>query len=111
MKTVIAKPCMIDFAFRRIGGKHKGRILWYLNEQTVMRFGELRRRLGTITPKMLTQTLRELETDGLIERRVYPEVPPKVEYRLSDTGAELIPFLNHLRIWATKQHAKTLAVQ
>lgn len=111
MEAVVNRPCMIDFAFSRIGGKHKGRILWYLYEQTVMRFGELRRRLGTITPKMLTQTLRELEIDGLIERKVYPQVPPKVEYRLSDTGAELIPFLDHLRIWATKQHAKTVPAQ
>ena len=71
-----------------------------------MRYGELRKVLYDITPKMLTQTLRELEDDGLINRKVYHEVPPKVEYSLTEIGSELIPFINHLRHWGDKQIAK-----
>ncbi|MBK6267164.1 helix-turn-helix transcriptional regulator [Marivirga sp. S37H4] len=105
-KYVNEAVCSVDYAFRRIGGKYKGRILWYLNDQTIMRYGKLRKALTDITPKMLTQTLRELESDNLINRRVYHEVPPKVEYSLTETGAELIPFINYLRIWGDKQIEK-----
>ncbi|WP_257669969.1 winged helix-turn-helix transcriptional regulator [Parapedobacter tibetensis] len=71
-----------------------------------MRYGELRRAIRDITPKMLTQTLRELEDDKLITRKVYHEVPPKVEYSLTETGAELIPFIDHLRQWGDRQIEK-----
>ncbi len=99
--------CSIDYAFRRIGGKYKARILFYIhNEGNVLRYGELKRMVQNITSKMLTQTLRELEEDQLINRKVYPEVPPKVEYSLTDTGMELIPFINHLGAWGEKQMAK-----
>lgn len=98
--------CAVDYAFRRIGGKYKGRILWYLHMNTILRYGELRKTLYDITPKMLTQTLRELEDDGLVNRKVYHEVPPKVEYSLTETGKELIPFIDHLRQWGDKQIAK-----
>jgi DNA-binding HxlR family transcriptional regulator len=95
--------CAVDYAFRRIGGKYKGRILWYLESRTVLRYGELRKSIKDITPKMLTQTLRELEDDGLISRKVYLEVPPKVEYRLTNVGAELIPFIRYLNEWGDNQ--------
>lgn len=95
--------CSVDYAFRRIGGKYKGRILWYLYNHKVLRYGELRKTLTDITPKMLTQTLRELESDNLVNRKVYQEVPPKVEYSLTTVGHELIPFINHLREWGDKQ--------
>ncbi len=98
--------CAVDYAFRRIGGKYKGRILWYLHSNTILRYGELRKTLHDITPKMLTQTLRELEDDGLVSRKVYHEVPPKVEYALTETGKELIPFIDYLRQWGDKQIAK-----
>jgi DNA-binding HxlR family transcriptional regulator len=98
--------CAVDYAFRRIGGKYKGRLLWYLYQHKVMRYGELRRAIIDITPKMLTQTLRELEDDGLVHRQVYHEVPPRVEYSLTETGLELIPFINHLRVWGEKQMEK-----
>lgn len=94
--------CPVDYAFQRIGGKYKGRILWSLKED-VLRYGELRRNIEGITSKMLTQTLRELEADGLITRKVYVEVPPRVEYTLSATGRELIPFINQMSNWAEKQ--------
>ncbi|RAJ92256.1 HxlR family transcriptional regulator [Larkinella arboricola] len=102
------QPCAVDYAFKRIGGKYKARILWYLNLKTVLRYGELSRTLPDITTKMLTQTLRELEDDKLIIRKMYHEVPPKVEYSLSDTGQELIPFIAHLHNWGKKQIANEL---
>ena len=99
--------CALDYAFRRIGGKYKARILWYIhNENNTLRYGELKRMLRNITSKMLTQTLRELEEDKLINRKVYREVPPKVEYSLTDTGKELIPFIDHLGAWGEKQMQK-----
>ncbi len=95
--------CSVDYAFRRIGGKYKGRILWYLHLKEVLRYGELRRSIVDITPKMLTQTLRELEEDHLINRVEYQEKPPRVEYSLSEIGKELVPFIDHLREWGEKR--------
>jgi DNA-binding HxlR family transcriptional regulator len=105
-KDTYEQPCSVDYAFKRIGGKYKGRIIWHLNVGIILRYGELKKLLNDITPKMLTQTLRELEDDKLIKRKVYHEVPPKVEYSLTDTGAELMPFIDHLRQWADKQIEK-----
>jgi DNA-binding HxlR family transcriptional regulator len=99
MKTAF---CPVDYAFQRIGGKYKGRILWCLKDG-ILRYGELKRIVEGITPKMLTQTLKELEADELISRKVYREVPPRVEYSLTETGKELIPFINQMRIWGEKQ--------
>jgi DNA-binding HxlR family transcriptional regulator len=104
----ITQMCGVDYAFKRIGGKYKGRILWHINLKTVLRYGELSRTLPDITTKMLTQTLRELEDDKLITRKMYHEVPPKVEYTLSDTGRELISFIEHLHNWGKKQLEKEL---
>lgn len=94
--------CAVDYAFQRIGGKYKGRILWVLRNG-ILRYGELNRAVVGITPKMLTQTLKELEADQLIVRKVYLEVPPKVEYSLTETGKELIPFISQMRSWGEKQ--------
>jgi len=98
--------CSVDYAFRRIGGKYKGRILWSLNEHKIVRFGELGRILADVTTKMLTQTLRELEKDSLIIRKVYHQVPPMVEYSLSETGLELIPFITYLKEWGDQKIKK-----
>ncbi|HEY0299614.1 MAG TPA: helix-turn-helix domain-containing protein [Arachidicoccus sp.] len=106
----LVPTCSVDYAFKRIGGKYKGRILWYLHENTILRYGELSRTLPDITTKMLTQTLRELEADNLINRKVYQEVPPKVEYTLTEIGKELIPFINYLREWGAKQMEKEKAI-
>ena len=105
-KNAVRPICAVDYAFKRIGGKYKGRILWYLHNRSVMRYGELKKVFTDITPKMLSQTLRELEEDQLISRVVYMEVPPKVEYNLTPVGEELIPFINHLREWGEKQMEK-----
>lgn len=90
------------FAFQRIGGKYKGRILWFLKDGC-LRYGELRRIVEGISPKMLTQALKELEADGLIDRKVYVEVPPRVEYRLTESSTALVPSIDLLRVWAILQ--------
>jgi DNA-binding HxlR family transcriptional regulator len=106
MEKIVSKKayCPVDYAFQRIGGKYKGRILWFLKDG-VLRYGELKRTVEGITPKMLTQTLKELEADELITRKAFFEVPPRVEYTLTATGLELIPFINQMRIWGEKQMA------
>lgn len=101
--------CGVEYAFKRIGGKYKARILWHLNSKNILRYGELTRTLPDITTKMLTQTLRELENDQLVFRNVFHEVPPKVEYSLSDTGKELIPFIEHLHNWGKTQLQKEIS--
>ncbi len=83
-----------------IGGKYKTLILWHLKD-TILRFNELKKLIPKATPKMLTQQLRELESDGLIIRVVYPVVPPKVEYSLSDFGKSIIPILDSMCDWGS----------
>ena len=80
------------------------RILFHLNTGGVMRFSELERAIPAVTQKMLIQQLRELERDGMIERRAHPEVPPKVDYRLTQWGQDLCPALAALRAWAALKH-------
>ena len=75
-------------------------ILWTLNAHGRLRFGELERRISTITPKVLTQRLRQLERDGLIVRTYYPEVPPRVEYEISELGRSLAPLFATLAEWS-----------
>lgn len=94
--------CPVDYAFQRIGGKYKGRVLWFLRNG-VKRYGELRRVVTGITPKMLTQVLRELEEDQLIVRTVYFEVPPRVEYSLTDSARELMPAIEMISMWGQEQ--------
>ncbi|WP_028561782.1 winged helix-turn-helix transcriptional regulator [Paenibacillus pinihumi] len=91
--------CPVETAVQAIGGKWKIMILYHLSTKGIRRFNELRRILPDVTQRTLTRQLRELEDDGLIIRKVYPEVPPKVEYSLSETGNTLIPLLNHLEDW------------
>ncbi len=81
-----------------IGGKWKALILWYLMDGK-RRYGELKKRMPAITPKMLTQQLRELERDGMVSRTVYPVVPPKVEYSLTPCGESLKPILLLMNEW------------
>lgn len=92
--------CMLTLAMDLVGGKWKMVILWLLRNGT-LRFNELRRLLPGITQKMLTQQLRELEDSGIISRTVYPVVPPKVEYDLTDEGQKLIPSLDMLCQWSS----------
>jgi DNA-binding HxlR family transcriptional regulator len=87
--------CPVELALDIIGGKWKALILWNLMDAT-RRFSELKRSIPKCTEKMLVQQLRDLEGAGLIDRRVYPEVPPKVEYSMSAYGKQLIPVLGAL---------------
>ncbi|WP_086662505.1 winged helix-turn-helix transcriptional regulator [Lentzea kentuckyensis] len=81
-------------------------ILWTLNEYGRQRFVELERRIGTITPKVLTQRLRQLERDGLITRTYHPEVPPRVEYEISELGRSLAPIFHGLAEWSKRNLAE-----
>ncbi len=91
--------CVVEGALALIGGKWKGVVLYHLFEEEVLRFNEIRRRLLNVTQRMLTAQLRELEADGFIERKIYPEVPPKVEYRLTEHGRSLGPIIVALKAW------------
>jgi DNA-binding HxlR family transcriptional regulator len=93
--------CGLGPSFDVIGGKWKAVILWELHAAPV-RFGELRRRVAGISEKMLIQQLRELERDRLIKRRVFREVPPRVEYALSDWGVSLNAALVDLANWGER---------
>lgn len=90
--------CPTEVALEIVGGKWKLVILEHLVDG-VRRFGELRRAMPAITARMLTRQLRELEADGLVLRTVYTQVPPKVEYSLTDVGRSLEPLLAQLRAW------------
>lgn len=90
--------CPVDATLSMIGGKYKALILWHLLGET-LRFGELRRLIPQATPKMLTQQLRELEESGLLTRKVYPVVPPKVEYTLTELGGSIRPILMLMYDW------------
>lgn len=90
--------CETEVALEVIGGKWKLVILYNLLEGT-KRFGQLKRTMPHITQRMLTRQLRELEEDGLISRKVYPQVPPKVEYSLTDIGESLEPIIRQVDEW------------
>jgi DNA-binding HxlR family transcriptional regulator len=90
--------CPVEAAIDVFGGKWKALILWWLHRRT-WRFAELRRQMPEITEKMLTQQLRELEADGVVARRVYPTVPPKVEYSLTEYGRSLKRALRAICDW------------
>lgn len=92
--------CFFELTLQVIGGKWKPIIVYHLGNEGTLRFGELNRSIGGgITQKMLTQQLRELEKDKLVNRKVYKQVPPKVEYSLTDLGKSLMPILDQLRDW------------
>ncbi|MDO4275231.1 MAG: helix-turn-helix domain-containing protein [Eubacteriales bacterium] len=90
--------CPVEATIQLIGGKYKAVILWHLMNQT-LRYSELHRLMPKATDKMLAQQLRELEKDGLIYRKVYPVVPPKTEYSLTDFGKSLAPILDEMCSW------------
>ena len=99
--------CFFEFTLDIVGGKWKPIILYYININSVARYSELKRFIPSINERMLTRQLRELEEDNLIERKVYPVVPPKVEYRLTKYGETLIPILKSLVLWG-QDYAKAI---
>ncbi|NIX75342.1 winged helix-turn-helix transcriptional regulator [Microvirga terricola] len=98
-----AKPpqssCSVEATLSLIDGKWKVIILYKLLVGGTLRFNEIRRLIPAVTQRMLTNQLRELEADGLLIRKVYPEVPPRVEYRLSERGRSLEPVVMALKVW------------
>lgn len=100
--------CPVEGVLNLIDGKWKGVILYHLLDGT-LRFSEIRRRLTTVTQRMLTNQLRELEADGLVIRKVYAQVPPRVEYSLSERGRSLQPVITALKTWGD-EHLSPAAV-
>lgn len=90
--------CPVEATLELIGGKYKALILWHLADGK-LRFSQLRKAVSGATAKLLTQQLRELEADALVHREVYPVIPPKVEYSLTETGRSLMPILVAMRDW------------
>lgn len=101
-KTV---TCPVEATIQLIGGKYKAVILWHLMSET-LRYSELHKRIPKATDKMLAQQLRELEKDGLINRVVYPVVPPKTEYSLTNFGRTLAPILDEMCKWGEEYLAR-----
>ena len=100
----VSYQCSMEFTLSVIGGKWKCLIIWYLGSNA-LRFNELKRKLPKITQRMLTLQLRELESDGLVIRKVFSQGMPKVEYSLTDAGRGLLPVLGSLSDWARSSFA------
>ena len=114
----MSKECITDCKLEETGfnytmsliqGKYKMFILYTLSCFEVVRFNEMQKYIGTITFKTLSSTLKQLEADGLINRKEYPQIPPKVEYSLTEDGKSLIPILSQMCDWG-ELHRKTIAV-
>ncbi len=104
-----ANYCPIQSTLSAIGGKWKFNILYLLLEDTV-RFSEIKKSIGDVSQKILTEKLRELEADGLVNRKIYPVVPPKVEYSLTEYGYSLKPILFLMKEWGTVHHERKNAL-
>ncbi len=92
--------CPVEATLGLVGGKYKALILWKLMAGA-MRFSALQRTVASATPRMLTRQLRELERDGLVERKIYPVIPPKVEYSLTEFGRTIRPILESMYRWGS----------
>jgi len=103
-KFQIRSASPVDYTMRTIGGKWK-LIVLYLISKDINRFGLLKRGIPEISKQMLTKQLRELETDGLIIRKIYAEIPPKVEYFISEKGYSIFPIIDSMHAWG-EQHMK-----
>lgn len=99
--------CPIRDIISRISSKWAMLVLVTLHSNGTMRFNDIQKSIGEVSQRMLTVTLRSLEADGLIHRKVYPEVPPRVEYKLSERGKSLMPLLQSLIDWAL-EHANAI---
>jgi DNA-binding HxlR family transcriptional regulator len=102
------RECPCEIAIRLIGGGWKVLIVYHLATKGMQRYADLRRRMPGVTPKVLTQQLRALENDQVVERTVYPEVPPRVEYRLTPLGETLRPVIDAMYLWG-QEHGQERA--
>ena len=91
--------CTVEATLALVGGKYKAIIVWWLAKCRVMRYSELQRAIPQATAKMLAQQLREMESDALVSRTVYPVVPPKTEYALTELGKSLVPVVRAMDKW------------
>ncbi|HSI66142.1 MAG TPA: helix-turn-helix domain-containing protein [Planococcus sp. (in: firmicutes)] len=103
--------CQVEDALGIIVGKWKPVILLYLLQEGTKRFSELKRNMPGITQKMLTKQLRELEEEEIIQRVIYPQVPPKVEYSMTEYGRSLEPILEAMHEWGAKHSAHKMKEQ
>lgn len=108
-KTVYG--CGLDAAVDVVGGKWKPLILWALHAHGTTRFGQLRRQIPGVSEKVLIQQLRELEADGIVQREIFPEVPPRVEYSLTPLGETLNTALLPLGEWGDSYMSEILAIK
>lgn len=95
--------CPLAFALEVVGGKWRLPVVWELSRQESLRYNELRRRLGHVTNATLSRVLTELETTGIVQRHDYGEIPPRVDYSLTDSGRSLVPILAMLYKWGEEQ--------
>ena len=100
VRDALFPRCPIRNVLSRIGDKWSMLVLFTLEDTSCQRFKQLQRNIPDISQKMLTATLKTLEADGLVRREAYAEVPPRVEYSLSDKGRSLLPLINNLLAWA-----------
>ncbi|HWR30547.1 MAG TPA: helix-turn-helix domain-containing protein [Negativicutes bacterium] len=91
--------CPLSYTLSIVGGKWKCLILYTLSQNEVLRYGELKKELSSITHRILSQQLKELETEQMIERKEYQQIPPKVEYLLTAKGRSLLPILHQMHDW------------
>lgn len=99
-KKIVTETCPIRNIVSRFGNKWSLLVMLTIADHEVVRFNELLRFIPDVSSRVLSGTLRTLEADDIVSRKVYPVVPPKVEYRLTDTGMSLIPIINELVLWA-----------
>ena len=106
-RTLDTVNCPVRQVLDRIGDKWSTLIILILGDSGVMRFNEIGGAIGDISQKMLTATLRNLEADGLVSRKMYQEIPPRVEYELTELGHSLVPLIQQLEVWAS-EHFPTI---
>lgn len=97
--------CEKELTMSILSGKYKVVIIWHLGNERPHRYGELHRLFKEISNRMLTKQLRELEQDGIVERTIYPESPPRVEYSLTELGFTILPVVNHIYLWGQEHMA------
>lgn len=100
-KSIVSHQCPVTYCMKIIGGKWKP-ILLFLISKGVNRFGVLHRAIDGISKQMLTKQLRELEADGILERKIYAEIPPRVEYFVTELGESLFPIIKSMKTWGVK---------
>lgn len=98
-KKALTFHCSVEATIAVLGGKYKAIIIWHLNVNKIMRYNEIQKAIPQATAKMLSQQLKELENDGIVKRKLYPVVPPKTEYSLTEQGKTLVPIINSMSDW------------